>query len=124
MGRTASRSVAEPDPPRYPGCSHAAAEFPVGTVTGGNLPWLASLPSHHVADGEGAMQNLNMPARILTALYDARGAVERARDELLALGVSRDDVTLRGTGPQATTEPATGERSFWEDIGAALLPAR
>jgi hypothetical protein len=70
------------------------------------------------------MQNLNMPARILTALYDARGAAERARDELLALGVSRNDVTLRGTGPQATTEPATGERSFWEDIGATPLPAR
>jgi hypothetical protein len=70
------------------------------------------------------MQNVGMPARILTALYDTRGAAESARDDLLALGVAGNDITLRDTGPRATTEPVTGVRSFWEDIGAALLPAR
>ena len=70
------------------------------------------------------MQNLNMPARILIALYDARSTAERARDELQALGVSGNDITLRGTGPQATTGPVAGERSFWDDFGTGLLPVR
>ena len=67
-----------------------------------------------------------MAERILTAMYDSRGAAEAARDQLEAIGIARDSISIRGTdrrhdrhhAPPATRIGALGQhhgRLFPED---------
>src|SRR3954463_14305980 len=67
-----------------------------------------------------------MPERILTAMYDSRAAAESARDQLEAIGIARDSISIRGTDQGATTDSTTTTRDddpgLWGSIMDALFP--
>jgi len=59
--------------------------------------------------------------RVLTAMYDSRGAAETARDSLVELGISQSAVMIHGTdaaGAATTTEP----RGFWASLADMFMP--
>jgi stress response protein YsnF len=61
-----------------------------------------------------------MAERILTAMYDTRGAAETARDELAALGIPSGDITIRGSSTAGTT--VEEDKGFWGSLADALFP--
>jgi uncharacterized protein (TIGR02271 family) len=61
-----------------------------------------------------------MTERILTAIYDTRGAAETARNDLVALGITSSDITIRGT--DATSGATVEDRSFWDELKDLFLP--
>ena len=61
-----------------------------------------------------------MTERILTAIYDTRGAAETARNDLVALGIASSDITIRGT--DATSGATVEDRSFWDELKDLFLP--
>lgn len=66
-----------------------------------------------------------MPERILTAMYDSRAAAESARDQLEAIGIARDSISIRGTDQGATTATTTtrdDDPGLWGSIMDALFP--
>jgi uncharacterized protein (TIGR02271 family) len=67
-----------------------------------------------------------MAERTLTAMYDTRGAAESARDDLVALGISSVDITIRGTesGSSAgsTSSAARESEGLWGSLADALFP--
>jgi stress response protein YsnF len=65
-----------------------------------------------------------MAARTLTAMYDTKGAAESARDDLVALGVSSADVTIRGAdAASGTTASTTAEdKGFWAGLADLFVP--
>src|SRR4051794_15311224 len=66
-----------------------------------------------------------MPERILTAMYDSRAAAESARDQLEAIGIARDSISIRGTDQGATTASTTTrdeDPGLWGSIMDALFP--
>ena len=61
----------------------------------------------------------------MTALYDSRGAAETARNELIALGITDGDISIRGTETDATSgTSATGteDKGFWASLGDLFMP--
>src|SRR4051812_18791836 len=66
-----------------------------------------------------------MAERILTAMYDTRGAAEAARDQLVALGIPSASVTIRGTdaGTTATTAlTADEDKGFLASLADLFAP--
>jgi stress response protein YsnF len=61
-----------------------------------------------------------MTERTLTAMYDTRGAAETARNELVALGIPSDDITIRGSSTAGTT--VEEDRSFWDELKSLFVP--
>jgi stress response protein YsnF len=64
-----------------------------------------------------------MTAQTLTALYDTRSTAETARDDLVALGIPSDDITIHGAeGGSTATADTTEDKGFWGSIMDALFP--
>jgi stress response protein YsnF len=65
-----------------------------------------------------------MATRTLTAMYDTKGAAERARDDLVALGVSSADVTIRGAGAASSATAPTGaeDKGLWASLADLFVP--
>src|SRR4051794_31406647 len=64
-----------------------------------------------------------MPERILTAMYDSRAAAESARDQLEAIGIARDSISIRGTDQAtASTTARDDDPGLWGSIMDALFP--
>jgi stress response protein YsnF len=68
-----------------------------------------------------------MAERTLTAMYDTRGAAESARNDLVALGISSADITIRGSesgssSAGSTSSAAQESKGFWGSLGDALFP--
>ena len=66
-----------------------------------------------------------MADRTLTAMYDTKGAAESARDDLIALGISSANVTIRGTESGSSTGSAsstTEDKGFLESIADFFFP--
>jgi uncharacterized protein (TIGR02271 family) len=66
-----------------------------------------------------------MADRTLTAMYDTKGAAESARDDLIALGVSSANVTIRGTESGSSTSSAsstTEDKGFLDSIADFFFP--
>ena len=61
-----------------------------------------------------------MAERTLTAMYDTRGAAETARDNLVALGISSGDISIRGSSTAGTTVEES--RSFWDELKDLFAP--
>ena len=67
---------------------------------------------------------LAMTDRNLTAMYDTRGAAESARDQLAAIGIAHDAISIHGTdgGTAASSETATEEPGFWASLANLFMP--
>ena len=65
-----------------------------------------------------------MTDRNLTAMYDTRGAAESARDQLAAIGIAHDAISIHGTdgGTAASSETATEEPGFWASLANLFMP--
>jgi uncharacterized protein (TIGR02271 family) len=72
-----------------------------------------------------------MAERTLTALYDTNGAAESARDDLVALGLTSGDITIRGTSTEgggsdaSLTDTTTGQGTgtgFWGGLADLFAP--
>jgi uncharacterized protein (TIGR02271 family) len=58
-------------------------------------------------------------------MYDTRNAAEAARDQLVALGIPGEDVTIRGSGTAGTTTTAASageDKGFWASLGDLFAP--
>ena len=60
--------------------------------------------------------------RTFTAMYDARGAAETARDELISLGISDAAITIRGTGASAAEVAPMEHKGFWASLSDLFVP--
>src|SRR5215218_8890221 len=66
-----------------------------------------------------------MADRTLTAMYDTKGAAESARDDLIALGISSTNVTLRGSESGSSTSSAsstTEDKGFLDSLADLFFP--
>jgi stress response protein YsnF len=66
-----------------------------------------------------------MADRTLTAMYDTRGAAESARDDLVALGISAGNVTIRGTesgSSTSSTSSTTEDKGFLDNLADFFFP--
>ena len=65
-----------------------------------------------------------MTDRNLTAMYDTRGAAESARDQLAAIGMAHDAISIHGTdgGTAASSEAATEDKGFWASLADFFMP--
>jgi stress response protein YsnF len=66
-----------------------------------------------------------MAERTLTAMYDTRGAAESARDDLVALGISAGNVTIRGTesgSSTSSTSSTTEDKGFLDNLADFFFP--
>ena len=65
-----------------------------------------------------------MAEQTLTAMYDTRGAVEYARDQLVEIGVVRDTIAIHGSeaGTTAPTTTATEDKGFWASLTDLFMP--
>jgi uncharacterized protein (TIGR02271 family) len=59
-----------------------------------------------------------MTDQTLTAMYDTRGAAERARDQLVGIGVARDAISIHGTDGSTATEG----QGFWASLADLFMP--
>jgi uncharacterized protein (TIGR02271 family) len=57
-----------------------------------------------------------MTDRTLTAMYDSRDAAESVRDQLVGLGIPRDDIAIHGAESDTTIGTAPEERGFWASL--------
>lgn len=65
-----------------------------------------------------------MAERMLTTMYDTRGAAENVRDQLVGIGVPRDAITIQGTDA-GVAEPSTAmteDKGFWASLGDLIMP--
>jgi hypothetical protein len=62
-----------------------------------------------------------MTVRILIALYDERGSAERARDDLIGLGIPAGDVALHAGGTPGAAV-AADDPALWNELGRMRLP--
>jgi hypothetical protein len=61
-----------------------------------------------------------MNERTIAALYDTRGAAESARDDLVAIGLSSNDVSIRSTEDESASDSSGG--GFWATLGDMFMP--
>lgn len=64
-----------------------------------------------------------MAQRTYTALYDSSTDAERARDDLIALGIPNGNISIRGAAGSTSAAATTGDdRGFWESLKDLFLP--
>ena len=64
--------------------------------------------------------------RVVTAFFDTRAAAEKAKAEVLALGLGHDTVTITegrdGAGMTGSTSAGTGHEGFWGSLKSMFAP--
>jgi uncharacterized protein (TIGR02271 family) len=65
-----------------------------------------------------------MPSRRIIAVFDSQSAAQRAREELIELGLPTEDVSIVDQSSQElSAESVTGERGgFWAHVKAMFMP--
>jgi uncharacterized protein (TIGR02271 family) len=58
--------------------------------------------------------------KTLTALYDTREAAQAASEQLVALGIADEDITIRAS--DGSVAPAGEERGFWSELKDLFIP--
>ena len=65
-----------------------------------------------------------MTSQTLTSMYDTRDLAERARDQLVGIGVTRDAITIHGAeaGTAASSAAVSEDKGFWASLADFFMP--